>query len=76
MTKIEIQDSTINIVAYHYVRPIKNSKYSNIKGLEFDDFKKQINFFQKNFDIISQQDFIDILHTKKNPKKTIISINF
>ena len=76
MTKIEIQDSTINIVTYHYVRPIKNSKYPNIKGLEFDDFKKQINFFQENFNIISQQDFIDILHTKKIQKKPSFLLTF
>ena len=24
---------------YHYVRPIKNSKYYKIKGLEIDGFK-------------------------------------
>lgn len=76
MTKIKIQDSTINIVMYHYVRPIKNSKYSNIKGLEFNNFKKQINFFQKNFNIISQQDFINTLYAKKIQKKPSILLTF
>ena len=37
-----IEDYSVNIVMYHYVRPIKKSKYPNIKGLEFDDFKKQM----------------------------------
>ena len=33
------------IVAYHYVRPIKNSQYPEIKGLELEEFKKQIEYF-------------------------------
>ena len=36
------------IVMYHYVRPIKNSKYPNIKGLELHGFQRQIEFFKKN----------------------------
>jgi len=34
---------------YHYVRPIKNSKYPSIKGLEIINFKKQIMFFREKF---------------------------
>ena len=34
---------------YHYVRPIKNSEYSEIKGLEVTEFQNQIEFFRKNF---------------------------
>jgi peptidoglycan/xylan/chitin deacetylase (PgdA/CDA1 family) len=34
---------------YHYVRPIKNSKYPGIKGLEIINFKKQIMFFREKF---------------------------
>ena len=46
MTKIKIKNSTIYIIMYHYVRPIKNSEYPNLKGLELKDFKNQINFFK------------------------------
>ena len=46
---IKLNNSNIYIVMYHYVREIKKSKYSNLKGLEFNNFKKQINFFIKNF---------------------------
>ena len=34
---------------YHYVRPIKNSQYSEIKGLEVEQFQNHIEFFLKNF---------------------------
>ena len=68
--------SRIYIVMYHYVREIKKSKFSTLKGLEFEDFKKQIDYFKKNFNIISNQDFIEILKTKKIPKKKSILLTF
>ena len=44
---IKTNNNNIYIVMYHYVREIKNSKFPNLKGLEFEDFKKQINYFIK-----------------------------
>ena len=73
---IKTKDSNIYIVMYHYVREIKNSKFPNIKGLEFSNFKKQINYFIKNFNIISNADLIEILETKKIPKKKSIFLTF
>lgn len=61
---------------YHYVREIKKSKFRNLKGLEFKDFKKQINFFIKHFNIISHNDLVEILQTKKIPKKKSILLTF
>ena len=61
---------------YHYVREIKKSKFQNLKGLEFKDFKKQINFFIKHFNIISHNDLVEILQTKKIPKKKSILLTF
>ena len=61
---------------YHYVRDIKKSKYPNIRGLEFNDFKKQIKFFLKKFNILNNDDFIDIIETGKLPKKKSIFLTF
>ena len=72
----DIIDHSINIVMYHYVRPIKKSKYPNIKGLEFENFKKQIDFFSKKFNIISHTDFLDIIKSKKIPQKPSIMLTF
>ena len=35
-------------VNYHYVRPIKNSRYPNLKGLEIKEFINQIKYLKKN----------------------------
>jgi len=52
-------------VNYHYVRPIKNSKYKNIKGLEIKDFIEQLDFLKKNYNIISPADIKGFLKDKK-----------
>ncbi len=73
-----LNKNSINIVAYHYVREIKNSKYPNIKGIEYNIFKKQIKFFKKNFSIISADDFIEIIDNKKTSdyKKPLLLLTF
>ena len=73
---IKTKNYNIYIVMYHYVREIKKSKYPNIKGLEFEDFKKQINYFLNNFNILSNDDFAEIVRTKKIPKKKSILLTF
>lgn len=43
----------LTIVMYHYVRHIKNSQYQNIKGLETDGFRRQLDYLSINFNIIT-----------------------
>lgn len=76
MAKVKIKNSTISIVMYHYVREVKNSYYPNLKALEFNNFKNQINFFNKNFNILSDNDFKEIISTKKIPLKPSILLTF
>ena len=44
--------------------------------LELENFKKQINFFLKKTNIISQTDLIEIIGSKKIPKKPNIMLTF
>ena len=62
--------TTIN---YHYVRPIKDSKFPALKGLEIKKFINQINFLTKNYNIISAEDLINsILYKVKLPNKACL----
>ena len=61
---------------YHYVREIKKSKYPNLKGLEFDEFKNQILYFKKNFNILNNEQFCEIINTKVVPKKKSVLLSF
>ena len=64
--------SEVTVVMYHYVRDLKNSRYPNIKGLDIEKFKKQINFFKKNYNFIRMEDLIEYYKSpneKKLPEK-------
>lgn len=49
----------LTVVMYHYVRPIKTSRYPEIKGLELDLFVEQLEFFQDNYSIITMEEVIE-----------------
>ncbi len=48
----------VTIVMYHYVRPLKKSKYPKIKGLELTAFKGQLAFFQKHYQPVTMEEVI------------------
>lgn len=73
---INLEKKKIYIITYHYVREIKNSDKPNIKGLEFYDFKKQINFLLKNTHILNLEEFNEILITSKIPNKVNVLLTF
>ena len=51
--------SNLTIVMYHYVRPIKDSAFPGIKGLELDGFKRQLDYLSENFNIVSTEQIIN-----------------
>jgi len=60
--------SKLTIIMYHYVRPIIDSEFPSIKGLEIQQFKRQLDFLEENFSIISSDQVIDaVLKEKKLP---------
>ena len=70
------KDYSISIISYHYVRYVKRSKYPNLKALEFDKFKNQIQYLRTRFNILRCDDFHEILLTKKIPRKPSILLTF
>jgi peptidoglycan/xylan/chitin deacetylase (PgdA/CDA1 family) len=56
----------LNIIMYHYVREIKNSKYPKIKGLEISGFRRQLDYFTDNFNIIKAEDVINFVKNGAN----------
>ncbi len=55
------------IITYHYVRPVKKSKYPNLKALELNKFQKQIKILKKNTTILKIEDLNQVnLNKKRN----------
>ena len=47
---------------YHYVRDLKNSRYPNIKGLDVNLFKEQIEYLLKYYHFVSVEQVIDAFY--------------
>ena len=76
MEKFKFKNGTVSIVAYHYIREPSFSNYKNFNYLKFSNFKKQISFFKKNFQIISADEMIYFLKFKEKLKKPLLLLSF
>ena len=47
---------------YHYVRPINGSKFPNIKGLELESFRRQLDYLKENFSIVSTEQIVNAVN--------------
>ena len=51
--------SSLYIVMYHYIKDFTNPLFKNLKGLDVDLFDWQLDFFSKNFNVLSMEETID-----------------
>ena len=61
-------------IMYHYVRPF-DSEYPNLKNLNIDDFRKQLDYFQAEFGFVSKEDFINSFKTGKPVNGVILTFD-
>lgn len=55
----------MNIIMYHYVRPIRDSAYPKLKGLELAGFKRQLDFLSSKYEFVTAEDVINAVNFKK-----------
>jgi peptidoglycan/xylan/chitin deacetylase (PgdA/CDA1 family) len=48
----------LSIIMYHYVRELRRSRFPSIKGLETDEFREQIAYIKKHYNVISGADLL------------------
>lgn len=73
---IKFEENKIYAVMYHFILHEKNLISKNLKGIKYKNFIEQINFFKSRCNILSQDDFLNILYTNKIPKKPSIILTF
>ena len=62
----------LDIVMYHYVRPISESRYPKIKGLELKSFQNQLDFFLKEKNLVGTDDVINaVTRSIELPKDSV-----
>lgn len=60
---------------YHYVRDLKNSRYPNIKGLQIELFREQVQFLKKHYNFVTIEQILDAYHndnTKDMPDHPVL----
>ena len=63
----------IYITMYHYVRDLEHSRYPNIRGMNINQFREQLEFFDSNFNIICMEELIDSVNGEYDlPEKSLL----
>lgn len=61
------------IAMYHYVRDLSHSRYPEIKGLDVELFRKQMEFFRENFTVVRMEQVIESVKTGKSlPERSVL----
>ena len=47
------------IAMYHYTRDLANSRYPEIKGLDYRLFKEQLDFFAAHFQVVTMEQVLE-----------------
>ncbi len=59
----------LQIAVYHFVRDLKGSRYPEIKGLDYELFKKQIEFFDANFNVVTME---QVIEAQEHPERELL----
>lgn len=69
-------EHNIFISMYHYTRDLEHSRYPEIKGLAYDLFEKQLQFFKKNFTVVTMEEVIRAINEKNELPKNAMLLTF
>lgn len=64
------------ISMYHYTRDLEHSRYPNIKGLSSNLFRKQLEFFKENFNVVRMEQVIDAVRGKVDLPHNAVLLTF
>ena len=56
------------VAMYHYTRDLPNSRYPKIKGLDVALFKRQLDFFAANFNVVTMEKVVETLTSVPPPQ--------
>jgi peptidoglycan/xylan/chitin deacetylase (PgdA/CDA1 family) len=70
-------NSNLSIIMYHYVRDLENSRYPNIKGLDFKFFINQIEYLVKYYNVVTAEEVIHSIESGDSlpPKAALLTFD-
>ena len=59
---------------YHYTRDLKHSRFPEIRGMDYDLFAKQLDFFKENFNVVTMEQVIEAFNSEHGelPEKALL----
>lgn len=64
------------VVMYHYTRDLLHTRYPAIKGLDYHLFEQQLQFFIKNFHVITMEEVLQAIDNKKAIPDNAVLLTF
>lgn len=61
-------------IMYHYVRPT-NANFPFLNNLHIEDFRKQLDYFEKAFGFVSKESFMESFATGMVPKGVVLTFD-
>lgn len=61
-------------IMYHYIRP-NHDDYKYFNNLDVDTFRRQLDYFEKEFGFIAKEDYIQAIKSKKNIDGVVLSFD-
>jgi len=61
-------------IMYHYVRP-HNPDFPFFNNLDIEDFRKQLDYFERTFGFVSKESFLESFTTGKIPKGVVLTFD-
>ncbi len=68
--------SKLYIPMYHYTRDLIHSRYPEIKGLDLELFKQQLDFFERNFNVVRMEEVIEAVNGEKELPENALLLTF
>jgi peptidoglycan/xylan/chitin deacetylase (PgdA/CDA1 family) len=59
---------------YHYVRP-DSEKYPNLNSLDVEIFKRQLDYFEKEYGFLSKDEYQNSVREGRNPKGVVLTFD-
>ena len=69
-------DKTVSIIMYHYVRELKHARFPGIKGLSTEQFKNQIRYIKKYYNIIGADEMMDAISSGSDLPQNALLLTF
>ena len=65
-----------SIVMYHYVRPLKGSKFLKLKALELSVFERQLDYLSDHYNFVTPTQVIDSIDGINSLPKNAVLLTF